>query len=504
MNALIFQYIQEIHKQLKIRTLWLIAGGALISFTVLIVGMNFEPKYETSVTIFADNQNVIKPLLEGQAAVTVPRNERIRIVQETMFAPRLLDQVVKSTFGNQTIMTGSDEMEEAMTELRKTINLSAPASNYITISYSNVSPNTSFKVVNKITSLFVEESSQNKRAESKSAYTFIDEQVKSYKNQLVEAENKLKAFEAANVDGIDSQVNSSIANLRTTIDEIAIDIDAEEVKIAALEIQLANETRYANNDYNARVYRDRLAQLESQLDTLRLNYRDEHPDVVDMQLQIQDVKKTIIEVENASQNPIQGSSDLTGERNLNPIYEDLSGLLSEAKVTVKTKRHRLAANQNRLQEQYQRRVRVAANQADLSELTRDYSVTKNIYEDLLERKERARISMTLDLAGQGVTYKILEPAIFPVLPTGIRYFHFVVAGLILGTILPLGILIAFVLFDHRIKFADQLNELFPGIVLAVLPEEAVKYQDWRWVSVSFAAVLVCYTGAAFSFRYLLS
>ena len=178
MNALIFQYIQEIHKQLKIRTLWLIAGGALISFAVLIVGMNFEPKYETSVTIFADNQNVIKPLLEGQAAVTVPRNERIRIVQETMFAPRLLDQVVKATFGNQTIMTGSDEMEEAMTELRKTINLSAPASNYITISYSNVSPNTSFKVVNKITSLFVEESAQNKRAESKSAYTFIDEQVK--------------------------------------------------------------------------------------------------------------------------------------------------------------------------------------------------------------------------------------------------------------------------------------------------------------------------------------
>ncbi len=484
--------------------LWLIAGGALISFSVLIIGMNFKPKYETSVTIFADNQNVIKPLLEGQAAVTVPKNERIRIVQETMFAPRLLDRVVKATMGNQRIVTGTDEMEEAMTELRKTITLTAPASNYITISYNDKSPNTSFKVVNKVTSLFIEESAQNKRAESKSAYTFIDEQVKSYKSQLVEAENRLKAFEAANVDGIDSQVSSSISSLRTTIEEIAIDIEAEEVKIAALEIQLANESRFSNNDYNARVYRDRLAQLESQLDTLRLNYRDEHPDVVDMQLQIQDVKRTIIEVENASQSTIGGSSDLTGEQNLNPIYEDLSGQLSEAKVTVQTKRHRLAANENRLQEQYQRRVRVAANQADLSELTRDYSVTKNIYEDLLERKERARISMTLDLAGQGVTYKILEPAIFPVLPTGARFFHFVVAGPILGTIIPLAILIALIFFDHRIKFADQLNDLFPGIVLAVLPEEAVKYQNWRLVSVSIAAAVLCYTGTAFSFRYLLS
>ena len=504
MNALIFQHIKEFHKQLKIRMQWLIAGGALISFAVLIAGINFKPEYETSVTIFADNQNVIKPLLEGQAAVTVPRNERIRIVQETMFAPRLLEQVVKATFGNQTIMTGSDEMEEAMTELRKTITLSAPASNYITISYSDVSSNTSFKVVNKITSLFIEESAQNKRAESKSAYTFIDAQVKSYKNQLVEAEKKLKSFEAANVDGIDTQVNTAIANLRTTIDEIAIDIDAEEVKIATLELQLADETRYANYDYNARVFRDRLAKHESELDTLRLNYHDEYPDVIEMQLQIQDLKDTIVEIENASQNPRNYFFDLTGDHSLNPIYEDLSGLLSEAKVAVKTKRHRLAANKIRLQEEYERRARVAENQADLSELTRDYSVTKNIYEDLLERKERARISMTLDLAGQGVTYKVLEPAIFPVLPTGIRYFHFVLAGPILGTILPLGVLIAFIIIDSRIKFADQLNELYPGIVLAVLPEEAVKYPDWRWVSVSLTAVLVCYTGAAFFFRYLLS
>jgi polysaccharide chain length determinant protein (PEP-CTERM system associated) len=435
--------------------------------------------------------------------VTVPKNERIRIVQETMFAPRLLDQVVKSTL-NQGIVTGSDQMEEEMTKLRKQVSLVAPASNYITISYSHEQPSTSFKVVNKITSLFIEESAQNKRAESKSAYTFIDEQVKSYKNQLVEAENKLKTFEAENVDGIDSQVNASIAKLRTTIDEIAIDIEAEEVRIAALEIQLANETRYASTNYNARVYRDRLAKLESQLDTLRLNYRDEHPDVIDMRLQIQDVKKTIVEVENASQNPEAGSGNLTGERNLNPIYEVLSGQLSEAKVNVQTKRHRLAANENRLQEQYQRRVRVAANQADLSELTRDYSVTKNIYEDLLERKERARISMTLDLAGQGVTYKILEPAVFPVLPTGIRFLHFVIAGPILGIMMPLAIIIALIFFDHRIKFSDQLNELFPGIVLAVLPEETVKFQNWRIITASLAGISIIYVGAAFSFRYLIT
>ncbi|MDG1226124.1 MAG: hypothetical protein P8P11_06190, partial [Burkholderiales bacterium] len=417
MDPIILYYVREILNQIRQKLKWLTAGGAFLSFTVLLLGMGYNPKYETSITIYADNQNVIKPLLEGQAAVTVPKNERIRIVQETMFAPRLLDQVIKSSFEETSFTTGTDEMEDMMVALRKDITLSAPVNNYIKVSYDHEKPSVSYKVVNKITNLFIEESSQNKRAESKSAYTFIDEQVKSYKSQLVQAENKLKSFEAANIDGIDTQVSASISRLRAAIDEIAIDIEAEEVRIAALEVQLANENRTTRSDYNARVYRDRLAQLESQMDTLKLNYRDEHPDVIDLKLQIQDLKRTIIEVESANRNAIQNNDDLTGENRLNPIYEELSNQLSKAKVEVQTKRHRLTANESRLQDQYQRRVRVAANQADLSELTRDYSVTKEIYEDLLERKERARISMTLDLAGQGVTYKVLEPAIFPVLPS---------------------------------------------------------------------------------------
>ena len=504
MNPLILLYVKEIYKQVRKNFHWLIFGAAVTSFVILGFGMTFKPKFETAITIFADNQNVIKPLLEGQASVTVPKNERIRIIQETMFAPRLLDEIIKQSFDDATLTSGSAEMEKIQAQLRSDIKLNAPANNYITITYPHEDPAISFRVVNKITSLFIEESASNKRAESKSAYNFIDEQVKSYKNQLVEAENKLKAFEAANFDGIDTQVNASIDALRVAIDEISIDIEAEEVRIASLEVQLADEDRFATNNYNARVYRDRLAQLESQLGTLRLNYRDEHPDVIDMRLQIQDLKKTIVEVENASQNTSQQGNDLTGERNLNPVYNELSTQLANAKVEVQAKRHRLAANESRLEEQYKRRIRVAANQADLSELTRDYSVTKGIYEDLLERKERARISMTLDLAGQGVTYKVLEPAIFPVLPTGIRFLHFVIAGPLVGIIIPLGLLVALVFFDGKIRFSDQLNDLYPGIVLAVIPESRVKYQNWKFTSTLIVVLGSSYLGAAFGFRYFIA
>ena len=236
--------------------------------------------------------------------------------------------------------------------------------------------------------------------------------------------------------------------------------------------------------------------MESALDTMLLNFREEHPDVVDLKLRIQELKTTIVEVES------QNNSGEVDETNVNPFYEELNTRLAEARVNVQAMQHRLEAYKTRLEEQYKRRVRVAANQAELSELTRDYSVTRQIYEDLLERKERARISMTLDLAGQGVTYKVLEPAVFPVTPEGLRFIHFAVAGPVLGSILPFGALIAFVLISPRVKVPQELERAYPGIVLAVVPRPKTKLRLLH-VGLLVGGWLLVYCGSGLVFRFVL-
>jgi polysaccharide chain length determinant protein (PEP-CTERM system associated) len=494
----IFEYIRVVFQRLREKLLLLGIIVAVVSFGVLAAGMAIKPKYETSITIYADNKNIIQPLLEGRASVTTPKTERIRIVRETMFSPRLLEEILPIAF-SEVDMSDTRQAEKFMAQLRGNVSLTAPADNYVKIAYAHESPQKSYQLVNKLTNLFIEESAKSKRIESKSAFNFIDDQVKTYKAQLVSAENKLKSFEAANVDGRESQVNASIDRLRQAVDEIAINIEAEEVRIAALEVQLANESRFASNDYNARVYRDRLAQLESNLDRMRLSLRDQHPDVVEVRLQIQDIKRTIVEVESAKASGIK-QNELSGESRLNPIYEELSNQLGAARVDVQTMTHRLAANESRLEGQYERRVRVATNQAELSELTRDYDVTKQIYEDLLGRKEKARISMTLDMTGQGVTYKILEPAAFPVLPTGARFLHFVIAGPILGVVIALAALIVSVLFNRTVLFAQQLNDILPGIVLGVVPSGKKEGLNWRYASAGLFGFVATYSAVAASFN----
>ena len=276
MDPIILQYIKDFFRQINRHALKLVVAASAISFVVLVIGALTDPKYETSITIYADDQNVIKPLLEGQASVTTPKNERIRVVREIMFAPRLLQQVIADAFPEHpAALEGGDRAEVLMRQLRDQISVTAPADRYITVAYAHQEPAVSFKVVNKITNLFIQESADQKRTESKSAYTFIDEQVKSYKNQLVEAENKLKAFEAANTDGDESQVNASIGRLEALIDETAIELESQEVKIAALEEQLSSESRFASSDFTVQVYRERLAELESKLDTMMLQYREQ-------------------------------------------------------------------------------------------------------------------------------------------------------------------------------------------------------------------------------------
>jgi hypothetical protein len=125
-----------------------------------------------------------------------------------------------------------------------------------------------------------------------------------------------------------------------------------------------------------------------------------------------------------------------------------------------------------LQEQeHERAQRVAANQAQFSELTRDYDVTRKVYEEMLHRKEAARLSMTLDIEGQGISYRIQEPATFPLKPSGLSFWHYAVAGPILGFILPIMLLFAYVLLDPHLRSARLLQKQLPADVemLGVVP-----------------------------------
>ena len=181
-------------------------------------------------------------------------------------------------------------------------------------------------------------------------------------------------------------------------------------------------------------------------------------------------------------------------------------MIATEKVDVNAARRRLQRTEQQLEEERKRMERIAERQAELAELTRDYDVTRSIYEDMLERKERARLSMTLDIEGQGVTFRVQEPANFPIQPDGLRFLHFVMAGPLLGVLFPLGLLVVYVYFDPRIRFASSLESISSVPILGVVPHmstpltKRIMRTDVILLGLFVIVVMAVYLAIAFAHR----
>ena len=446
----LLQFARTTLKEIWLNRVKVIFGSAIVAFAVLFIGMTMPSAYESSMTLYADNQNILKPLLEKQAEVSRVQDQ-VRVVRDVMLSPRILTEVIETVFPEYVDMLPG-EKEQLVSDVRGRIDISSLGKSYIKVTYSDKSADTTYQFISKLTDTFIKDSSETQRSESKQAFTFIDGQVKNYKEQLVLAEDKLKAFQAANTDGTAVDVDSRISRLREEMEELTLNRDGQKIKIQSLEDQLSEENRFSAKKYKTDVYRERLAQLNTTKEALLLTYKEDYPDVVAVNLQIEDMERAIAFTE-------QDEVAMKGESSINPLYRELRSKLADAKVALFTTQRRLDAITRLVEEENFRRKRIASRDAELAELTRDYNVTKKIYEEMLERKENARLSMTLNLQGQGVSYKIQEPAIFPLAPSGLTFRHFVIAGLVLGIILPVGLVVLYIIVDPRIRAVGLLREM---------------------------------------------
>lgn len=77
--------------------------------------------------------------------------------------------------------------------------------------------------------------------------------------------------------------------------------------------------------------------------------------------------------------------------------------------------------------------------------------------------------MNLDKENQGLTFRIQEPAREPTNTSGPRFWHFMLGGMILGLVVPLGLIYAKLQFDSKIRIAPMLTERTGIPLLAAIP-----------------------------------
>ncbi len=478
---------------------WIVAVGGWIAVAQM------PNRYEASARVYVDTQSALRPLLAG-VTMQPDVNQLVAMMSRTLITRPNVEKVIRMADMDIKIKT-PEEREQMITRLTKELTIkSAGGENIYTIAFSDKNSVEAKRVVQSLLTLFVEGSLGDKRKDSESARRFIDDQLKGYSDKLVAAENAVTEFKRRNIGlmqgGEGRNYYTRLVEAQTALNEAALELKEAENARNAIKQQLAGEEapslltgRDASADASA-VYNtaidERIKELQKRLDGLRLQYTEQHPDIVTTARMIEQLKEQKLQ-EAKGKKPVP-----TRAQNQNPVAQQLSVSLAQAEASVASMRARVAEYDKR-----HKALKAAANaipqiDAEYTQITRDYEVTKKNYENLLARRESAQITGDMEANTSAMNFRVIDPPQVPPVPNAPNR-PLLISMVLLGA-LASGLGFAFLLSQVRPTFVDErrLREVsglpvFGTVVMAWTEAQLAKRKKGlRAFALSFLGLLSAY------------
>ena len=451
-----------------------VAAAWVVAIAGWVIVYKLPDDYQASARIYVDTQNVLKPLLQGMT-VSPDTQQQISIMSRTLISRPNVERVIRMVDLDIKAKDTKDQ-EGLVKELMDKIRLGTTGrDNLFTISYNNQNPGLAKDIVQSLLTLFVEEGLGNKSQDSSSAIRFIDEQIKSYEEKLIAGENNLKAFKQKNIGIMPQQGNDYYSQLSQAMDDLnKTRLELREAQQArdAIKRQIMGdepvllvdqgESGSASSIVNVELD-SRIQALNKNLDALRLNYTELHPDIIAAKRLIAQLEERKIEEAKLT----RGGSD--PGKNYSPMLQQLNVALADAEADVASMNARVEEYNARYERLKSLSNAVPQVEAELAQLNRDYQVNKANYEKLLERRESAKISGDLGSTTDLVSFRVIDPPTVsdrPVGPDRRKFFSIIFLGSLLA-----GIGIAFVISQVRPTFHSQisLREISGKPILGSIP-----------------------------------
>jgi len=410
------------YKWLSIGMAWLVCvvGWPVVSM--------IPPKYASSARVYVSVDQYLTPLLRGLATEVDPR-QQIEYLQRTLPSRPNLEQVMHlsnldiSPYGK----ISEKEREEKLLQIAKDVALASQGPNLVTISYQNSNPTVARDVVQALLTVFAETMTGGNRHEMDNAKRFLDQQIETYSAQLRSAEQRRAEFREKYIqllpgaDGADSQLEAG----RVVVARLKLEFDDARAKRDSLKTEFDATQKVISVDSNAPQViiagkavgaRARLAEARARLEEWSTRYTPAHPDMIAMRRQIALLEA---QVKKEPEDGASGSDQGSGRKAeiANPVYERVKLNLMDAEMALASAARRLqqAEKQQRVLEE--RAMAVPGVQAQAQDLDRDYMVKKKNFDELLARREQARLAEAADTTGEKMQFRVIDPPQVPVVPS---------------------------------------------------------------------------------------
>ena len=427
--------------------------------------------YQSSAKIYADTRSILQPLLRGLALQTDTAQE-VQLMAKTLLTRPNLEKIALAS--DLDVQTRSDEEFRALIDGLKSDISFKPVGreNIYSVNFSHPDPLMAQKVVEETVNLFVETTLGSSRNDSDSATRFLDTQLAEYEKRLSDSELRLSDFKRENgqyIGGAGNNYYAQVNQLNSEIEAVDLQIKETESKLTQSKqtLEQAKESIKNNSLDDSQLlstqYDQRIEVLRSKLDDLLIRFTQQHPDVKETSsilksledkrdAEIAEYKKSLAE---SSDSNISGTGQV-GE-NLLMTIQGLNNELASLKVRKESYQSKLNDLQDKIDLYPQIEARMTA-------LNRDYGITKRKYEELLTRRESANLSQQADRQSDDVQFRIIEPPLKPLNPSGPNRILFYTAALVLAV--GVGVGLAF-LTSQLNPVVLRASQLFKGTDIPV-------------------------------------
>jgi polysaccharide chain length determinant protein (PEP-CTERM system associated) len=425
---------------------------ALIGWVVVL---RLPNQYEASARVYVDTQSILKPLLSGMTSLP-NLDQQVLFMRRTLLSRPNVERLMRDV-DLDVKAKDAKQHEKMVDDLMAKIKIGGTERDDIyTIAYTSDNPKLGKAVVQALLTIFVEGSFSGKKQDSEKAVQFIDDQIKSYEEKLAKAENSLKEFKIKNMGLLPREgggdFGSQLVQATDQLSQARLELAEAEQARNAIRRQISGEPARPGEKVVDTLMTDpelesRIATVQKNLDGLRLQYTEQHPDIVANRRLLEQLsaqKAELAKHKKRSSDPGAGYS---------PMLQQLTVSLSQAEAQVASMRTRVEEYSGRVARLRSRSAEVPEIEAQLAQLNRDYQVNKENYQKLVERRESARLSGDLSSATDMLTFRVIDPPTVPTQPSGpnrMRLFSLVFAGALIA-----GIAVAFLMSQVRPTFLSQ-------------------------------------------------
>jgi polysaccharide chain length determinant protein (PEP-CTERM system associated) len=474
--------------------------GLGVAWAVALIGAivlwRMPDRYEATARVYVDTQTVLKPLMAG-LAVQPDIDQQVNMLARTLITRPNVETLMRSSDLDLSVSDPADR-DAAIEQVASSIRLTGGGrENLYDVSYRDTNPERAKRVVQNLVSMFVETGLGGKRRDSESARRFIDDQIKAYEVKLQEAEGRLKDFKLKNFgytgDAVGGDYYTRVGQLNDELARLRVEIRAAEESRDAMARELKGEEPVLLPDavfgMPGSGSGDIAMQIGAQkktLEELLRRYTDRHPDVIS-------TRNLIAELEAQQKSQIEASSKAARQspgRTManNPVYQQLKVSLAEQEALVASMRGRMNEVQSRLSSLRESANRVPQLEAEMAQMNRDYDVMRKNYDQLVLRREAAKMSEGVDATAGLAEFRVIDPP--RVSPTPVFPSRVTLLPLVLLVAVAAGLLVAFALSQAfpTVHDAKSLRDTAQRPVLgtiSMLADAAVRHRE-RMATIMFA------------------